>query len=183
VALRIIEWFHEFGLETNGSGEKNSRIYWERLLLKINPKCSLVHFFQGQRAFKNQDLQESLRCYRIANESFYKELLYVPFQRETLDRLGVLCAMLGHLDESKEHFYKYRTLFGNNTGVYHQILKIEYISKDFEAFFKCLLDFPSDLQNLEIGKRKEILTMINSLTFDSKQQILELYLLKSGLSL
>jgi hypothetical protein len=170
IGLRILEWLREF-YEHDPLFIKE-RDFFEAELLRIYPQSAVVSLRLAREAFDRRDIDGSLQAYEVVRLGVFSELVNVLEQQEVFDRLGVLYAMKGDYRAALDCFMTLRRVFGNNCGVYHQILKTAFISRDISLMAELAGDVPSDMAALERSKLTEVLTLLSRVDFPGRNDIM-----------
>jgi hypothetical protein len=179
IAERALAWMDEFGpppptLKTN-------EIDWEQALLEINPQAAFVFLRRARNYFQQGERNASRDAYEKVRQRLGYEALRPEVFGEVLDRLGVLYAMEGRLGEAMTCFQALESRQGRSPGTYHQILKLLFARKDYAGFISEILAFPKDLTALSEAKRRELLSLLETLNFQGKDDIREKFMNKSAL--
>jgi glycosyltransferase involved in cell wall biosynthesis len=180
VGVRILEWVDDFP-DTEEAKQCDGGFHWETQLLKIAPESAFVNLRRARRYFASRRLKEAREAYEKAKKGVFSEFVLASQQKEVLDRLGVLYAIEGRMNEASACFILYRKLFGNEPGVYHQILKLLYVRGDYPQFLKELSHYPSRLEELDQKKKEEIVRMLKALDFRNRDLLLQEFITRARL--
>jgi glycosyltransferase involved in cell wall biosynthesis len=170
LAKQILLWYHKYQ-----NGNKIKTDYWEKMLIDIHPDCFLIHLLRGRNFFAEKLIPEALKCYLKAYAGL-EEVSEPEYHLETLDRLCLLSAMSGSLDESLKYNRLLKKRFGTNIHNWHFSLKLLYALKDYQAFLQELAQMPVDIKELDFTRKQEIAGFLQKLEFPDKQEILKLLL-------
>ena len=180
-AQRILQWIDGFSIPELPDGKSES--YWEEVLLSINPRAAYVHLRRGRKSFERQDIEQSLTQYQLARTGLQFELTSLTERHEILDRLGVLLAMKGRLQEALDCFRELEKYEGRNAGTYHQILKVLFALGQREEFLEEWKCYPSDLMELAEAKRKELLNLLRGASIPEHESLQKEFRIRCGLKI
>ncbi len=134
-------------------------------ILKMKKDSFIAWFVRGNQAFEAQNLELAREHYEKAWQGSRSET-YLPggALQTVMDRLGILLAIQGRLDDAALILEEQEKRFGLSPQLFHQLLKLYTALGDRNRAYPLIRRMPQELNALDEDKRLEIVKYLKILT-------------------